>query len=449
MLAVQTGRLVLPASANCYPRQTMANTEPARTPVGPAPMSPARVAVALALLMGLQPITTDLYLPALPLIKQDLGASMAATQATLSALILAFGFGQLFWGPVTDRYGRRPVLLLGLALYTLASLGATWAPSIRALVAWRVVQGACLAAAVVCGRSMVRDCYTPREGVQVMARGFTGLGLIALGGPLLGGLLAEHHGFRATLAVLAVSGAGILVFVWAGMSETLARPNPQATRLGPLLHNWARIARHPTFLAYTALTAGTYGGLFAWLAGSSFVLIDLMDLSRAEYGGVMATGCIFYLWGTLTCRRWAARDGVLATVRRGAWFTLAGALLMGGLSLAGMHRAWAVIVPTWLYVFAHGIHQTCGQTGVVAPFPRLAGTASALAGFLLSATAFAIGQALGLLMNDSALPLTLGVAAGGLVTTVVAWTLVQRHGEPDEVLHGRVPPPAPPDHVPS
>jgi DHA1 family bicyclomycin/chloramphenicol resistance-like MFS transporter len=137
-------------------------TPPARAAV----LAPHLAALALALLLGLQPITTDLYLPALPALAADLGAGMASVQLTMSGLILAFGIAQLAWGPVADRFGRRPVLLASLALFALASVGTVLAPNIGALTLARIAQGACLAATVVCGRAMVRDLYEPHQGAR-------------------------------------------------------------------------------------------------------------------------------------------------------------------------------------------------------------------------------------------------------------------------------------------
>ncbi|MFD2452130.1 MFS transporter [Ideonella paludis] len=142
-------------------------------------LSAQQVALALALLLGLQPITTDLYLPALPLLARDLAAPMASVQLTMSALLLSFGMAQLVMGPLSDRFGRRPVLLGGLFLYSVASLGCALAPSIHTLIGLRALQGAGLAAAVVCARAMVRDLYEPHQGAQVMSKGLSGLGLIA------------------------------------------------------------------------------------------------------------------------------------------------------------------------------------------------------------------------------------------------------------------------------
>lgn len=385
-------------------------------------------ALALTLLLGLQPVTTDIYLPALPALTRELGASMASAQLTLSALILAFGVAQLFWGPVADRVGRRPVLLTGLVLYTAASLGSTLAGGIEALVAWRVVQGAAMAAAVVCARAMVRDLYEPHEGARVMSLGLSGLGVIAIIGPLAGGLTAWFGGWRAALLLVTAVGALTLCFVALRLPETLPRPNPQATRLRPLLGAWRLIARHRAFVAWTALMSCSYGGLFTMLAGSSFVYIELLGLSPGAYGLCMAAGSSSYLAGTFVCRRWLVRFGMAGAVRRGAAFTLAAGVLMLVLGVLGVHHAGAILLAQCLYAFGHGIHQPCGQAGAVGPFPRAAGTASALAGFVLAGTAFLVGLWLGRVLDGSLLPYALTLAFWSTLTAAVAWTLVQHIG---------------------
>jgi MFS transporter, DHA1 family, multidrug resistance protein len=393
------------------------STDPAVAAAAPHRMavSHSLAAGALALLLGLQPITTDIYLPALPLLAHELGASMSSVQLTMSALILSFGIAQLFWGPVADRVGRRPVLLAGLLLYTLASIGSALAATIDLLIVWRALQGACMAAAVVCARAMLRDLYEPHEGAQVMSLALSGLGVIAIAGPAVGGLVTAWSGWRAALWLVALCGALTLAFIAWRLPETLAVRNPRATRLAPLFSAWGRIGRHPTFVAWTLLTSCTYGGLFTILAGSAFVYIDVLGMSPAGYGLAMASGSLAYLAGTFVCRRWIARLGITGAVRRGAVFTLVGGLLIAGLALAGVHAVWAVLLPQWLFAFGHGIHQPCGQAGAVGPFPQAAGAASALAGFVLAITV---------------LPLALGLAFWAVLTSVVAWTLVQRAGAP-------------------
>lgn len=396
-----------------------------------APAVPAHiVALALALLLGLQPVVTDLYLPALPQLARDMDAPMTAVQLTMSALILAFGAAQLVWGPVADRWGRRPVLLASLLLLTLASVGATLAPTIGVLVAWRAAQGAAMAAAVVCARAMVRDLYEPHHGAHVMSKGLSGLGLVALAGPLAGGALAGWGGWRSTLATVTLVVVAVLVFVWRRLPETNHRRNPQATRVGPLARTAVAVLRHRTFIAWAALVAATYGGLFTVLASSSFVYIDVLGLSPAAYGAALGSGSLAYLAGTFVCRRWLPRYGLTGAVRRGAAVTLAGGLSMAALAAAGVEAVWAVLVPQWLFAFGHGIHQPCGQTGAVGPFPHAAGVASALAGFVLALTAFVVGLWLGVALDDTVRPMAYTLAFWSVVTALVGWTLVQRHGAP-------------------
>lgn len=392
-------------------------------------ISPALIVTLLALLLGVQPITTDLYLPALPGLAADLGAGMGRTQATLSALIFAFGLSQLLLGPMADRFGRRPVLLGGLTLFVVASAGATLAGTIGGLVAWRALQGVGVGAAVVCARAMVRDLYVPSDGARVMSKALSGLGFIALASPLLGGLIATVLGWRAALAATGVFGLACLVLVALAMPETARTLNPAALRLGPMLAAWRRILRNHAFLAWSLLVSCTYGGLFAFLAGSAFVFIDVLGTSRLACGLYIAGCSTSYIVGTFWCRRWLLRHGLVGAVRRGAAFTLAGGASMVVLAWAGVIGPWAIAVPQFLYAFGHGIHQPCGQAAVVGPFPTHAGAASALAGFMLAATAVAVGAWLGVAMDGTVLPLTQTIGAMALATALVGWTLVQQHGE--------------------
>ncbi|MBK7616390.1 MAG: Bcr/CflA family efflux MFS transporter [Vitreoscilla sp.] len=392
-------------------------------------MSPAVVVVALALLMGIQPITTDLYLPALPLLARDLHAPMAGVQLTMSVLLLAFGFGQLTMGPVSDRFGRRPVLLGGLGLYTLASVLATLAPDITVLIAMRAVQGVGMAASVVCARAMVRDLYEPHQGAHVMSRGLSGLGVIAMLAPTVGGLVAGWAGWRAALGVVSASGAAMGLFIALKVPETARSLNPHALALGPLLANFRTVLGNATFRAWATLVTFTYAGLFVLLAGSSFVYTGPLGVPPWGYGLAMASASVSYLVGTFLCRRWLPRLGLAGTVRIGGAFTLAGGSLMLVLGLADVRHVAPVLLAHWLYSFGHGIHQPCGQSGAVGPFPRMAGTASALAGFMLSLTAFGVGLWMGQAMDGSLKMLSIGVFTAAVATTAVAWTLVQRDGE--------------------
>ena len=388
------------------------------------------MAVMLALLLGLLPVTTDLYLPGLPALAAEFGGAVGQAQLTLSGLILSFGFGQLLLGPVSDRVGRRPVLLAGLGVYVVGSVCSALATGMEALIFGRVLQGIGLAASVVCGRAMVRDLYDPLRGTLVMSRAQSGLGLFALGSPVLGGVLAGTLGWRWALAATGVVAAVALALVVWRLPETLAQRNPRALEPARMAGTWAQMLRQPVFLAWSLLLMFTYGGLFTFLASSSFVYIEVLGTSRPVYGLFLASASVSYLAGTFACRRWIAAHGIARTVRRAAAFSLAGGLGMAALSLAGVTSPWAICLPQLVFNFGHGIHQPCGQAGVVGPFPQAAGAASALSGFMSAAAAFLIGLWLGRAIDGTVFPLTLTLALFSVLTAAVAWTLVQRHGDP-------------------
>ena len=422
----------LRARAFCY-AQTDMSAPSAAAPTAALPaVQPGLAILVLALLLSIQPVTTDLYLPALPALTRSLDAPLAAAQLTLSGLLLAFGCSQMVWGPLSDRFGRRPILLAGLAIYTVASLGSALASSMALLIAWRVAQGTAMGAVVMCARAIVRDLYTPHEGARAMSKALTGLGIVACLCAPLGGLLSEWLGWRAALLAVTAYAVATLAVVALRMPETLAHSNPQALQPRALVGTWLQVLRSPTFWAFSLQTTATYGGLFSFLAASSFVYIDVLGVTRTQYGWVMATACLAYLAGTFLCRRLLARHGLRRTVAIAGALSVAGGSLMGAVAWAGWHHPVALLLPFYLFMLGHGIHQPCGQSGAVGPFPRAAGVASALNGFMMMLAAFGIGAWLGRRLDGTVWPLVNGVWFWSVVLVAISWTLVQRFGAPQD-----------------
>jgi DHA1 family bicyclomycin/chloramphenicol resistance-like MFS transporter len=392
-------------------------------------MSAAQVVLMLSLLLGLQPITTDLYLPALPGLTQDLGASMAQAQLTLTALLLAFGASQLVWGPVSDRFGRRPVLLVGMLAYLLASVASALSLSMTTLIVWRTLQGIAMGAGVMCARAIVRDLYAPLQGATVMSKGLSGLGVIACLSAPVGGALTSLWGWHVALMTLAIFGACTLALIAWRFEETLAQKNPRALEWKRLLETWWQILRTPQFVAFSALSMASYGGLFTFLAASSFVYIRVLGFSATQYGLTMFLNSFVYLLGTFACRQLVARFGVRRSVAIAGIFSLVGGCSMALLALAGVVAGWAIMLPMSFFIFAHGIHQPCGQSGAVGPFPQAAGAASAMNGFLMMLAAFFTGQWLGVHMDGSVFPLAFGMCFWSVLLALSAWTLVHRYGQ--------------------
>lgn len=397
----------------------------------PAPMRSALVVLVVTLLTAVQPVATDLYLSALPAIRNEYGAPVGVVQLTLSLVVFSFGLSQLLWGPASDRFGRRPVVITGFVLYTGGALLGALAPTIEILIAARVAQGLGVAAAMVCGRAIVRDLYEPKEGTHVMAVAMTVLACMTMVVPVFGALLATLFGWRATLLAMAVFGFATLMLVVLRVPETAAARNFDALRLGPLFGGYRIIVRHSGFRAWTLLNSAGYAANFGFFSSSAYLFIETFGVSNVVFGVVIGGASVTYMAGTILCRRWMKRIGILHAVRRAGVLSLVGAALFIVPQLFGAHTAWTLAVAVWVTLLAYGVHQPCGHVGIAASFPERAGAASALGGFMLAAAAFLCGTWLGFMFKSGSaavLSLTIGtlVAAVGLI----ALTLVQRHGQP-------------------
>jgi MFS transporter, DHA1 family, multidrug resistance protein len=382
-----------------------------------------------SLFLGMQPITTDLYLPALPSMTLALGASMPQAQLTLSALLLCFGISQLIWGPVSDKYGRRPVLLAGLALYVLASVGSAFAGNVESLVMWRALQGAAMGAPVMCARAMARDLYAPEEAAKVMSKGLSGLGVIAVLCVPVGSVISFYLSWRFALLALAVYGAVALGWVFFKFAETNQRRNALALQPAILLANWRGILAHPQFWTYALLALTSYCGLFVFLATSAFVYLQVLGQSKWVYSAVMVCISLLYVVGTFLGRRVLAKQGVQRMIWIGGWITLSACVMYGAALLLAPESVIALAVCQMVFMVGHGFHQPAGQSGSAAAFPQAAGAASAMAGFLMMLGAFATGSVIGHMMDGSVRPMVLGIVFWGLMIVIIAWTLVQRHGK--------------------
>ncbi|MCC7068131.1 MAG: multidrug effflux MFS transporter [Burkholderiales bacterium] len=392
----------------------------------PGPASEPRYVVLLALLLGSQPVATDLYLPALPTIAAQLGNPAL----TLTGLTLFFGFAQLVLGPLSDRLGRRPVLLAGCAGYALTSFVGAWVDTLAALIVCRCLQGVAMAAMVVCARASIRDLYAPLEGARVFSRGLTGLGFLALSSPLVGALVVSRVSWHAAFAVLGVFGLATFAWVWFFYDESRPAPNPGAKPVTTLEATRIVLAS-ARFRAWTAVLCTSYGTLFCFLLASGFVYIQVFGFSTLACGMVLAGNSVCYIGGTYACRRLLLRMSPDRAVTLSAGFSVGGGLFMLVAALArGTPEAWAMIVGQYLFAIGHGVNQPCAQVGAVAEFPELAGRAAALSGCLMMVVAFGVGQAMAPFLGSSAWPLIVANTLGGSLVALSAWGLV-RHSHRD------------------
>ncbi len=389
----------------------------------PAPSLPSdrRYIVMLALLLGTQPVATDLYLPALPALKAELGNPAL----TLTALMLAFGLAQIVWGPISDRQGRKPVLIAGAVGYALASFAAAMVDGMSLLVACRVVQGIAMAALVVCARATVRDLYPPIDGMRVLSKGLSGLGFIALASPLVGAAVATVTPWRGSLVAIGLFGVVALAWVLVHFEESLspeARADARTAPRGAL----RKVLGGPKFRAWTALATASYCTLFGFLLGSSFVYMNVFGFSALGCGLVLAVNCVAYIASTYYCRWLLARHAPDRTVKIASLWSIGGGLAVLVVSLLGSPHPAVMIVGQCLFSIGHGVNQPCSQAGAIGDYPEHAGRAASLSGATMMIGAFLTGQALAPFLGTSAWPLILSNAIGGALIFVIAWTVVPR-----------------------
>jgi len=406
------------------PRSSLRSPPPGSGRRGP--LGDRAAVVLIGCFLMLQPLSTDFYLASLPGLARTFAASVATIQLTLSVFIIAFGTMQLVIGPLSDRHGRYPVTIAGIALYAAASIACAAAPSIETLIVARFFQAIGCCTVVVVARAVIRDVFDPLTGAKVMAQASTLLAIGPLFGPILGSFLEVRFGFRAAFVVLTVFSGALLVATLAWLPETNPHPDATATRPGALLRNYARVLRSPHFLSYALVGAASYGGLFAFISGSPFVLIGVLGVPTAWFGFCFAFCVVGYLLGTIACRHLLARRGIVRTLKLSACVSAAGGMAMAALAVVGLQHWAAILLPQFVFMFAHGINFPCAQAGAVAPFPRQAGAAAGVLGFLTMALAALVGWWIGASNDGTVYPLAFTIATAGLGVLATVWGWVVR-----------------------
>jgi MFS transporter, DHA1 family, multidrug resistance protein len=379
--------------------------------------APAKRLVLVLLLGSLSafaPLSVDMYLPAFPAIGAHFSAGPGGVQATLAAFFAGFALGQVVVGPLADRFGRRPPLLWGLAIFVAASAGCALAPSIEWLTALRFLQAAAACAGMVVARAVVRDLFPPAEAAAVMARLMLVTGVAPMLAPLFGGwllLVADWHAIFWTLAIL---GAAALAASARFLPET-AGSGSNSLKPGAVLTAYATIGREPRFWRPAVAGASAIGGMFAYIAASPFVLIEGFGVAPENFGWFFGANAAALVAGAQLGPRFARRHGP-AAVLRGATLALAviaALLLATALAGAGL---WPIAALLCLYLGALGLVLPNSSALAMAPFGHAAGSASALLGLIQFGLGGFIAAGLGAVGATEAWPMALamaGLAAAG------------------------------------
>lgn len=352
-------------------------------------------------------------------------ASQAGVQLTFSGFVAAYGGLQLVYGPLSDRFGRKPLLLFGLALALLASVLAAFAPSLPVLTAARIVQGAGSAASMVVGRAMIQDLYIGNDRTRMMAFVGMTMGVCPPLATLIGGQVHVRIGWRGNFALMAVLAAALLAWAWVVLPARTSHAAAKARRWRELVGGYGTLLRQPVFLLYVTMLASTTATFYTFLGGAPIVL-KAYGVTPERIGWYIMCIPVAYIFGNL----WTSRLIRSSTDRRimamGQALTLGGLVLVLLLGLAGARSPLSLALPLVLLGIGHGLLAPPTLAGTVGLVPALAGSAAAVAG-LLQQTSGALGAFLvGLVPHDGQVTLAalmLAWAVCGLAAQVALYAI--------------------------
>ncbi|WP_295143132.1 multidrug effflux MFS transporter [uncultured Reyranella sp.] len=342
------------------------------------PRSPAYIALLVAL-GSFGPLTMSIYTPVMPSVGHELLATPENVKLTLTTYMLGFAVGQLFYGPLSDRYGRRPVLLGGLLFFAITSFACSFAPSIGGLIGLRILQGLGAASGSVLGRALTRDAYTFKEMPLVMSWISLGQNIAPSLAPTIGGFLGEWSSWRATFWFVGGFGTILFLVTLAGLRET-NKFRSERIDLSSLLRGSGEMLRDRRFLGHILPLGFAFALNFGMLAGVPFVLQESMGFSPREFGLIVLLSVGGFTLGTFVNNRLVGRVAPVDIIMFSGWFHVAALVGMAALSLSGIVTWWAIVGPHMLLSFGTGMIVANANAGAVGLYPRLAGTASSLAG---------------------------------------------------------------------
>lgn len=367
--------------------------------------------ILLAAAVALGPLATDMYLPALPELGNAFAADTGQVQLTLSLYMTGFALAQLICGPLADRFGRKPIMLGGLLLFALASVGCALAESIEGLVACRFLQALGGSAGPVLGRAAVRDIHSPRDAGRIMAILAAIMAIAPALAPTLGGVLLAGFGWPSIFLALGGYALVISIVIAFGLPEPLAPHYRQDLRPATLARNYWTVLRNRSFQGYALTNALIFSGLFAFLSGASFVLIDFLGVSPSAFGAYFSVMVCGYIIGSFLAARMSRQYSSDQLLKLGLTISIVGGLLMAALAWSGVFTKAAVILPQMVFMMGVGMVLPQTMAGALAPFPHMAGSASALFGFIQMASAAIAGVLVGHLHNGTSQVMATMIAA--------------------------------------
>ena len=388
--------------------------------------------ITLAGLVAMMAVSTDLYLPAIPQLIESLGANISQGQLTLSFFLLGFATGQLFYGSISDRYGRKPVLYLGLAIYILATLGCAAAQDINTLIAARFVQGLGGACGPVLARAIVSDSYSRRDAARVMAAIAGAMALVPAIAPVFGSWLLYVFTWRAHFILLLILGL-ITVFAVTRLPESCKTIGDSPLKLSHIFSQFSLCLGNRNFVGYTLCGGATYAAMFCYISTTSFIMIELLGVEPEYFGYTFMSVVFGYITGAVISSRLVNRWGTTRVLTLGQSVGLSAAGLLLVLALFDVYRLMPVLFTFFLVFMAGGLCLSIGQMGAISELPEDAGKASSVFGFLQITFAALLGYLVGFFYNDTLVPTAIGVTVAVLLSAT-GYLIIRNAHDPDGAL---------------
>ena len=390
----------------------------------PADVGRLRLAIILGALTAMGPLAIDMYLPALPTIARDLGASSSAVQVSLAVYFVGIAIGQAFYGPLSDRLGRKPALYAGLTVFVLASVGCALAPTATVLIACRFAQALGGCAPLVVPRAVVRDYFDARGSARMLSMLILVMGLAPILAPLVGGQLLIRFGWRSIFWLLAAYGTLWLALVAGLLPESHARERRSREGVGQVLSVYASLLRSRTYLGHVLVGGFIFAGLLTYISGSPFVFIEIFAVPPERFGLFFGGNAIGLIIASQVNRWLSGRTSPQRIIAVILPFAMtAGAVLLAS-AWTGLGGFAGILVPLFCFVSCQGFVMPNTTALAMAPHGRVAGSASALLGTLQFVLGASAGALVGLFGNRTAVPFAAIIAGCGLAAFLVHRTML-------------------------